>query len=180
MAAPTEGGSGVPALRVEVVRSARRRRTVQAELQGDLVRVRVPASMSAEDEQRYVAELVERLDRRRRSDHVELHDRAVALARRFDLPEPTDVRWSSRQRRRWGSCSVDSGRIRISDRLQQCPTWVLDYVLVHELAHLAVPDHSPAFTELVDRYPLAERARGFLIARALDGDDVDAAQRPDI
>jgi predicted metal-dependent hydrolase len=43
---------------------------------------------------------------------------------------------------------------------------VLDYVIVHELAHLVVPGHGRKFWGLVDRYPRAERARGWLMARA--------------
>ena len=42
-------------------------------------------------------------------------------------------------------------------------------MIVHELAHLVHVDHGPAFQALVDRYPLAERARGFLIAMTYDG-----------
>jgi predicted metal-dependent hydrolase len=72
---------------------------------------------------------------------------------------------------RWGSCTPATGTIRISDRLARMPGWVLDYVLVHELAHLAVPGHSPAFWRLVHRYPKAERAMGYLIAKG--GDDPD-------
>jgi predicted metal-dependent hydrolase len=75
-------------------------------------------------------------------------------------------------RARYGSCTPQDGTIRLSDRLVAWPPWVRDYVLVHELAHLAVPDHSPAFWRLVDRYPLAERARGFLIAKGME-DEVD-------
>ena len=53
----------------------------------------------------------------------------------------------------------------VSARLAAYPRWVLDYVIVHELAHLVEASHGPAFWELVNRYPLAERARGYLIAK---------------
>ena len=38
------------------------------------------------------------------------------------------------------------------------PSWVVDYVLVHELAHLLASGHGPQFQALVARYPHAERA----------------------
>ena len=93
------------------------------------------------------------------------------LSQRFfdgvaEPPVPVSVRWSDRQQRRWGSCTPAEGTIRLSRRLEGMPTWVLDYVLVHELAHLLVPDHSRRFWEYVERYPLAERAKGFLMGVA--------------
>lgn len=66
--------------------------------------------------------------------------------------------------KRWGSCTPSQGRIRISERLADVPPWVLDYVLVHELAHLEVPGHGTEFQQLVHRYELTERATGYLIA----------------
>ena len=59
------------------------------------------------------------------------------------------------------------GTIRLSSRLKGMPDWVVDYVLVHELAHLLQPGHDPAFWALVGRYPRTERARGFLEGVAL-------------
>jgi predicted metal-dependent hydrolase len=70
------------------------------------------------------------------------------------------------QRWRWGSCSPEARAIRISTRVAAFPAWVLDYVVVHELAHLSVPGHGPGFWDLVARYPRADQARGFLIAKA--------------
>ena len=72
------------------------------------------------------------------------------------------------QHTRYGSCSPAEGTIRISADLAGMPGWVRDYVLVHELAHLLEANHSPAFWSLVNRYPLAERARGYLMAKGMD------------
>jgi predicted metal-dependent hydrolase len=72
------------------------------------------------------------------------------------------------QQSRWGSCVVDDRAIKLSLALSDYPAWVRDYVIVHELAHLVVPDHSEDFWKLVARYPLAERARGFLIAKGME------------
>ena len=179
---PVLGGVGSSSLPVEVIRSRRRRKTVQAVVADGVIRVHMPSWMSAEDEAIYVASLVGRLEKRFRSEHIDVDQRARALARRYDLPEPTSVMWSDRQRSRWGSCSTHSGEIRISRRLADWPDWVLDYVLVHELAHLVEPNHSPAFGALVARYPRAERAKGFLIAKSLDdggtGSDAGADADP--
>ncbi len=168
---------------VEVVRSKKRKKTVQAVVTDGRIRVHMPAWMSKKDEQLYVADLVAKIEKKYRSDHVDVEARARTLARRFDLPQPRSVRWSEVQRARWGSCSVDTGDIRVSNRLAEWPAWVLDYVLVHELAHLVEPNHSPAFHALVARYPKAERATGFLIAKGLgedDGEEVDGDEAVEI
>lgn len=49
----------------------------------------------------------------------------------------------------WGHCS-HHGNIVISTRLMFAPSWVVDYVLIHELAHLVHHDHSPNFWKLVE------------------------------
>jgi predicted metal-dependent hydrolase len=118
--------------------------------------------------------MLDRLERRERRRAApgddELQRRARLLARRWldGAVEPRSVRWVGNMRSRYGSCTPGDGTIRLSERLAGWPPWVRDYVLVHELAHLAVPDHSPAFWRLVARYPLAERARGFLIAKGME------------
>jgi predicted metal-dependent hydrolase len=58
--------------------------------------------------------------------------------------------------------------VRLSRALARFPDWVLDVVIVHELAHLVHANHSAAFWALVHRHPLAERAKGYLIAKSGD------------
>jgi len=149
---------------VEVIRSSRRNKTVSARIVEGVIRVRIPAWMSAADEAKFVDDVVERIERERRSMVVDLETRCRKLADEYELPYPTSVSWSKTQRQRWGSCSVHSGDIRISDRLVDVPPWVLDSVLIHELAHLVIPHHGPEFEAIVNRYPLQERAAGYLMA----------------
>jgi hypothetical protein len=158
-------------MEVELVAGTRRRRHVEGVLVGDVLRVAYPPRMSRVEAERIAQELRARMERRVAADRLDVAARARSLARRFELPLPTRVEWSDRQQSRWGSCDPDDGVIRVSRRLAAYPIWVLEYVLVHELAHLAVPDHGPRFQELVARYPRAERAVGFLIAKDLAPDE---------
>jgi hypothetical protein len=159
-------------MNVEVVRSARRRKTVHARQVGDVLRVSIPATMSAAEERRWVDEMVRRIELRGSTDRIDLTQRVASLAKKFGLQTPLSVRWVDNQASRWGSCTPSDRTIRISSRLGKEPAWVLDYVLVHELAHLSVHGHNPRFWALVYRYPLTERARGFLMARGLEESDV--------
>jgi predicted metal-dependent hydrolase len=155
---------------VEVRRSKRRRRTVSAYRDGERVVVLIPARFSRAEEREWVDRMLERLDAReqrsRRTDAA-LQVRAARIATRY-LPEyaatarPVSVRWVTNQNGRWGSCTPADRTIRISHRVQEMPDWVIDYVLLHELAHLVVPSHNADFWNLVARYPKTERARGYL------------------
>lgn len=165
---------------VEVIRSSRRRKTIEARLVEGTLEVRVPARLSRREEDQCVRDMVERFERRQHADRVDVQARAAALARRYDLPVPASVRWVDNQRRRWGSCTIETGEIRVSSALASYPRWVLDYVLVHEMAHLVEADHGAGFRALVARYPKAERAEGFLIAKghqeADEGEDDTQAE----
>ncbi|MDP8931436.1 MAG: M48 family metallopeptidase [Actinomycetota bacterium] len=152
---------------LELRRSHRRRRTASAHAADGVVVVQLPAGLPAAEERRLVERLVGRVTGAARvaaaGGDAELTARADALADRFlGGARAQAVRWSRRMQRRHGSCTPEDGTIRISCRLAGYPGYVLDYVLVHELAHLQEPNHSPAFWELVASYPQAERARGFL------------------
>ena len=153
--------------RVEVRRSTRRRKTILAEIVGDALIVSIPERLSRAEEQEWVSRMAARMSERRRRDRLnadgDLARRAAQLADEYlDGVRATDIAWVTNQRSRWGSCSPDDGSIRLSLALADYPRWVCDYVIVHELAHLKVADHSERFWKLVNRYPLTERARGFL------------------
>ncbi|GAY07080.1 putative predicted metal-dependent hydrolase [Pseudonocardia sp. N23] len=166
---------------------------VSARREGDTVIVFIPGWMSESEERRWVDEMVRRLERseaKRRSPartgNDALLQRSLELSRRYLGPDavPTSVRWVAPMRTRWASCTPVDGTIRVSERLRDVPGWVVDYVLVHELAHLLVPGHDDQFWELVRRYPRAERAIGYLEGLSaaaglgfvgIDGDRADDA-----
>lgn len=133
------------------------------------VRISIPASATKEEEAKYVSSLLRRHERRQQAKTLNLSDRAARLAAEYGLKDPASIRWVENQNTRWGSCTPSTGEIRISSAISGFPTWVIDYVIVHELAHLTYHGHGPRFWSLVGRYPLTERARGFLIAKGLEG-----------
>lgn len=153
---------------VEVRRSKRRRRTVSAYRDGDRIVVLIPASLSRKEEAEWVETMVARLEkseRRKRPSDSQLLKRARQLSDTYlgGLAQPDSVRWVGNQQARWGSCTPGDRSIRLSERLQGMPPWVLDYVIVHELAHMIEHSHNEAFWGWVDRYPSAEKAKGYLI-----------------
>ncbi len=160
-------------MEIELVRGTRRRKHVEAVLEGDRLRVSFPRWMSLDEARATADELAERMRRRVDPSCIDIATRARRIAKQYGLPRPKTVRWVDNMRQRWASCTPDDGAVRVSSRLAAYPAWVLDYVLVHELAHLVVPSHGPRHDALVDRYPLAERARGYLIAVDLDPDAGD-------
>ncbi len=152
---------------VEVRRSRRRRRTVSAYREEGRTVVLIPAAFSRRQEEEWVATMVARLerqDRRRRPSDAALARRAAELSDRYlgGRARATSVAWVGNQTSRWGSCTPADGTIRISTRVRGMPAWVLDYVLLHELAHLIQPRHGPRFWALLESYPRTERARGYL------------------
>lgn len=159
------GADGASA--VEVRRSARRRRTVSAYREGDRTIVLIPARMTADEEKRWISVMLDKLDAqesKRMLGDSELAERAAQLSEQYleGRARPRTVRWVTNQNTRWGSCTPAEGSIRLSHRLQGMPEYVIDYVLLHELAHLLVPGHGQRFWRLLESYPRTERARGFL------------------
>lgn len=152
---------------VEIRRSTRRTRTVRAYREGDKTIVLVPAHLTRAQEAEHVRALVARLDRReqrRAPSDAGLVQRAHELSEQWlgGRAVPSSVRWVTNQSTRWGSCTSADGSIRLSHRLQGMPEDVIDYVLLHELAHLIEANHSRKFWALLSDFPHADRAKGFL------------------
>ena len=160
-------------LEVRVLRSHGRIRTISAREVHGVLEVRAPAGIADADLQPIIQKLQDRIARRKAKheqratlEDAYLQQRATVLNERYFDGALTwsSLVWSTAQDRRWGSCTRTSATIRISHRLAPLPAWVLDAVIVHELAHLLESNHSARFWRLANRYPLMERARGYLMA----------------
>jgi len=161
---------------IVVIRSTRRKRNIAAYRQGGQIIVSIPARLSKADERAIVPEMVAKI---RVSEASKTIDESVLATRCIDLlaqwaPEitegPTTVTWKRVMNERWGSCTSVDGTIRISERLQRVPDYVLDYVLFHEGIHLRFGDHGNQFQEILARFPQGGQAQAYL-------DGYEAAER---
>ena len=162
--------------RVEVRRSTRRRRTVSADLRDGVIVVSIPAHFSAAQEREWVHRMVTKLrskhqqaaqpasdgDGNRSGDELLL--RASALSRDYlaGRGQPVRITWVRNQNSRWASATPARRTIRLSHKLQGMPTWVVDYVILHEMAHLIEPSHNRVFWGLLEAYPQTDTAKAFL------------------
>lgn len=155
---------------IEILRSKKRRRTISARLEKDILVVRAPKNIPESRLQRVVTELKEKIERKQLKEELNKHENLTQRAKEINQQyfenklSINSITYVTNQNSKFGCCNYRSGSIRISHHISTMPQWVRDYVIIHELAHLAVPDHSKAFWDIVNRYKLAERARGYLIA----------------
>ncbi|MEY3008750.1 MAG: hypothetical protein RL464_415 [Actinomycetota bacterium] len=161
---PTEIAGGAE---VRVIKSSRRRRSISAYREHGAIVIQVPARLSNSKIQEVIPEMVEKIlsrEAREKMSDEALFDRSLELLALY-LPEfrtePVSVLWRS-MNERWGSCTTLDRTIRISDRLNGAPDYVVDYLLVHELIHLEIPDHGPDFESLLSRFERAELASAYL------------------
>jgi predicted metal-dependent hydrolase len=161
---PTEIAGGAE---VRVIKSSRRRRSISAYREHGAIVIQVPARLSNSKIQEVIPEMVEKIlsrEAREKMSDKALFDRALELLNQY-LPEfrvrPVSVVWRS-MNERWGSCTTLDRTIRISDRLNGAPSYVVDYLLIHELIHLEIPDHGGEFEKLLARFEESELANAFL------------------
>ena len=151
---------------LEIRASSRRTKTGTAHWSGTKIVVAIPSRLRGRERDQFVEELVRRAMRERpqsTAHDAALEERARTLAELYTEGRlASSVRFVANQRRRWASCSPATGEIRLSTRLRNVPDWVLDAVLVHELAHLHHADHSDAFHAIAERHPRQHDAELFL------------------
>lgn len=155
----------LPAYRV--IRKERRRRSISAFRQGGVIEIHIPAKMSRRQEIEIIPEMISmvlRRESRSRKTDLQLFQMGTELMLEY-LPDfdvqPASINWRSMSER-WGSCTTVDRTIRISDRLVGSPTYVLNYIIFHELIHLKVPNHDSDFYNYLSRYADAAKAEAFL------------------
>ncbi len=171
---------------VKIFRSPQRKRTVSARLENGDLWISAPVTLSDQELNKIISKFKERLLKRKLkrelNEKQDLKDIAEKLNREYfdGRLEIRAIEYSTNQNSKFGCCNVRTGKILISHRLAAMPVWVRDYVIIHELAHLIVPNHGKSFQRLISRYKLKERATGFLMAKGYqEEDDLDVAKTGD-
>ncbi len=94
-----------------------------------------------------------------------LHAAIPELIRKWEQKLGVEVAgyFLQRMKTKWGSCNHRARNIRLNTELVKKPKDLLEYVVVHEMAHLIAPTHSERFVALLDRhYPTWREARAEL------------------
>lgn len=153
---------------LELCVTRKRVKNINVRLVGNELRVSAPRWVSNRELDEAIITLARRMIRRERARKINHSDSALELARRVArrFPKPPEIvaaRFSTQQVSRWGSYSTRTRTIQLNAALRQMPSWVLEAVVAHELAHIDHPDHSPAFWALLRKIcPQTDRARAFL------------------
>lgn len=83
-----------------------------------------------------------------------LHKLVPELIKKWELKLNVEVTgyFLQRMKTKWGSCNHLAGHIRLNTELVKKPKDLLEYVIVHEMAHLREPTHSDRFVAILDEY----------------------------
>ncbi|GFO97457.1 metal-dependent hydrolase [groundwater metagenome] len=166
-------------MEVKVIRSPDRKKTIQAKMVGETLIIYLPLGMHREEERKLIERMKQKIENKRLKTHINKDD---YLKKRFDefnyryfqgTLRVNSIEFVINQERKRGSCTPANGTIRISHKLLDVPKWVLDYVIMHEMSHLLHPNHSRAFWTKVGEYKYTERARGFLMAKGMEEDEME-------
>lgn len=122
------------------------RKTGSARINGHVIQIVIPEGINHNGCRDMIATLISRC----LADHYIpwISQKIYNLNRRYFKQRINRVTLKN-TKTRWGSCS-QKGNINLSTRILFAPEEVIDYVCVHELAHLKVPNHSKKFWSLVE------------------------------
>ena len=157
-------------MEIKIIRSNRRWRTISARLVKDTLLVQAPAVLSQERLGKIIADFKLKFQRKKIKDDLDKEKNLAEIAARLNQQyfdnklKVNSIEYVTGQNSKFGCCNYRTAHIRISHRIGLMPQWVRSYVVMHEMAHLIEPNHSRAFWDIVGRYKLAERARGYLMA----------------
>ena len=164
-------------MEIKIIRSERRRRTVSARIVDDTILVHAPENIHEQELEKIIQNFKTRFERKKLKEELNKKEGLKDIAQRLNERyfggnlKINSIEYVTNQNRQFGCCSYKSKNIRLSHRLSTMPDWVRDYVIVNEIAHLIEPNHSNSFWEIVSRYKLAERARGYLLAKGFEAED---------
>jgi predicted metal-dependent hydrolase len=164
---------------IKIVRSPKRKRTVSAKLNNGVLLVNAPAGIPDKELDKIISKFKETLLKKKLKRELNKKQELKNIAEKLNQEyfggrlKIESIEYSTNQNSRFGCCNIKTGKILISHRLATMPEWVRDYVIIHELAHLMVPNHSQAFQELTTKYKLKERAIGYLMAQGFEEKDSD-------
>jgi hypothetical protein len=120
----------------------------EVDLEGGVFKVTEPVGVGGEERVEMIGQAFLKWYHYRAGEHlVEAVDRWWPVAGHG----PKSLVLIRNQRKRWGSCGVD-GTLRFNWRVMMLEPDLIDYVVVHELAHLQVRNHSPDFWNLVQNF----------------------------
>lgn len=161
-------------MEVKVIRSQKRKKTIQAKIIGETLVIHLPAGMHSEDEKKTIEKMKVKIEKKKQKKQINENDYLNNRFTEFNNMyfqgklKVNSIEFVTNQKKSNGSCTPAKCTIRISHKLLEMPEWVLDYVIMHEMTHLVHPNHSKQFWEKVGEYEFTERARGFLIAKGME------------
>ncbi len=168
---------------VKIIRSNKRRKTISARMIENVMVVYAPAAISDSELGNVIDNFKKRLQKRKLKKALDRTQDLNLIAERLNKEyfgarlKIQSIEYATNQERIFGCCNYKAAKIRVSHRVAKMPHWVRSYVIIHEMAHLVEPNHSKSFWRIVSRYKLAERAKGYLIAKGLDSteesDDIE-------
>ncbi len=161
-------------MEINIIRSPNRRKTIHARMKGETLEVLLPVGLTIEKEKNIITEITDKIEKQKQKRRINSDEYLVKRFQKLNDEyfqgklKITSILFVTNQKRVNGSCTPTRGTIRLSHKLLEMPSWVLDYVIMHEMTHLLYPNHSREFWNKVAEYRLTERARGFLMAKGME------------